>query len=411
MIPHRPADVEELGQLLRGRSPSTVAFTGSGEAPSSEVREALLAERIKPISLSAFDGIHAYEPRDLTVTVGTGMPLAELRAALAEQGQRLPPAEGTEIALPGTVGGLVAAAPAGASDHLLGPVRRHLLACRIVAFDGTASRWGRPVMKNVAGYALAALCAGSHGRLGALVEASLRTWPIPPAEAGWILDPGSDRPAGAAYGRSEGHTPVEATLELAASLASGPPRETPLPDALHWGWRPGGPAGGRLEARIGGTREAVTARGQRMQAWLAARGGRAERLEDGGGAESQSTSRPGGRSRPLREVVVRLSVPPPALPKLVACLMGVLERRTLALEAFPLSETLRCAWSREPAEAESLVRAVLAAAPTASLAVERGGPIEHAAVWAQRDPEAAGLEEELVRALAGGPRAWVADYL
>lgn len=437
MASARPTDIPELARFLRDRPEGRIAITGGGKEPSAEAAAALEAERADLLSVTAFDGLVAYEPRDLAVTVGAGMPVATLRATLAGEGQRLPPATPSGAdALPGTVGGLVSAAPPGPFDLAHGPLRRHLLACLLVSRDGTACRWGRPVMKNVAGYALPALCAGSHGRLGVLVEASLRTWPIPAAAACWSLEPaaepasGEPRPGGG-EAEADRDAPIAATLGLAVAIAAGPAGETPLPDALAWRWRSDGPAGGRLEARVEGMPEAVEAGGRRLRAWVEARGGRAERRElpdaisgpadgDSGTADGEAgTTDDSDRAvemypgRSLRRVVIRLSGAPRHLPELAHRVAPIVRDRDAALEAFPLTGTLRCAWSRDPGspEGEAVVRQLLVAAGAARVAVERGGPLEHAAAAARRDPETVALEGRILGALAGGPRTWVADYV
>lgn len=125
-------------------------------------------------------GIVEYVPEEMTVRVGAGTPVADLHAALAAHGQRTTlPERG------GTVGGAVAV---GESDiHRLGrgPVRDAVLEVRYVTAEGCLARAGGPTVKNVTGYDLCRLLVGSLGRLGALGEVVVRTWPVPPAER-WV---------------------------------------------------------------------------------------------------------------------------------------------------------------------------------------------------------------------------------
>ena len=130
----------------------------------------------------AYAGIISYEPSELVVTVRGGTPLAELEAALAEKGQCLafePPHFG-----PGaTVGGMVAAGLSGPARASVGAVRDFVLGARCINGKGEDLTFGGQVMKNVAGYDVSRLLAGSWGTLGIVTEVSLKVLPIAPAEA------------------------------------------------------------------------------------------------------------------------------------------------------------------------------------------------------------------------------------
>ena len=125
-------------------------------------------------------GISSYEPTELVVTVLAGTPLAELEAALAERGQCLP-FEPPRYATNGTVGGMVAAGLAGPARASVGPLRDFVLGASILGGSGEVLTFGGQVMKNVAGYDVARVIAGSWGVLGVLCEVSLKVLPIPPA--------------------------------------------------------------------------------------------------------------------------------------------------------------------------------------------------------------------------------------
>ena len=129
-----------------------------------------------------YHGIISYEPSELVVTVRCGTPLAELEAALAEQGQCLafePPHFG-----PGaTVGGMVAAGLSGPARASVGAVRDFVLGARLVNGRGEDLVFGGQVMKKVAGYDVSRLLAGSWGTLGIVTEVSLKVLPVAPAEA------------------------------------------------------------------------------------------------------------------------------------------------------------------------------------------------------------------------------------
>ncbi len=130
----------------------------------------------------AYAGIISYEPSELVVTARCGTPLAELEAALAEKGQCLafePPHFGAGA----TVGGMVAAGLSGPARASVGAVRDFVLGARCINGKGEDLTFGGQVMKNVAGYDVSRLLAGSWGTLGIVTEVSLKVLPVAPAEA------------------------------------------------------------------------------------------------------------------------------------------------------------------------------------------------------------------------------------
>ena len=173
-------------------------------------------------------GIVAYEPTELVITARCGTPLAELEAALGEAGQMLPfepPHFG-----PATVGGCVAAGLAGPRRAAAGGVRDYVLGVKLVTGSGDELAFGGTVMKNVAGYDVARLAAGSLGILGVITEVSLKVLPKPVAEQTLRLE--LDEPAA-----------LKQVNEWAGQ---------PLPVSAT-AWR-----GGVLHVRLSGARAAVT---------------------------------------------------------------------------------------------------------------------------------------------------------
>lgn len=134
------------------------------------------------LDTSGYRGIVAYEPTELVITARAGTPLAEIEAALREKGQMLafePPHFG-----PGaTLGGCIAAGLSGPRRPYAGAVRDFVLGVRLLDGKGAELRFGGRVMKNVAGYDVSRLMAGSLGTLGVLLEVSLKVLPIPAADA------------------------------------------------------------------------------------------------------------------------------------------------------------------------------------------------------------------------------------
>ena len=128
----------------------------------------------------AHAGIVNYEPTELVVTARAGTPLAELEAALAGQRQCLacePPDHGGA-----TVGGAVAAGLSGPRRATADSLRDFVLGVQLMDGEGRLLHFGGEVMKNVAGFDVSRLVAGSMGTLGLIVEVSLKVLPLPVAD-------------------------------------------------------------------------------------------------------------------------------------------------------------------------------------------------------------------------------------
>jgi len=139
----------------------------------------------EPLDMRPLAGVVSYEPSELVVTALAGTPLAELEALLAQHGQSLPfepPHFGKPDLSRGTVGGMVAAGLSGPARASVGAVRDYVLGVEIINGRGELLRFGGQVMKNVAGYDVSRLMAGSWGQLGVITEVSLKVLPVPPAE-------------------------------------------------------------------------------------------------------------------------------------------------------------------------------------------------------------------------------------
>jgi len=134
------------------------------------------------LDMRALSGISSYEPSELVVTARAGTRLAELEAALAECHQHLP-FEPPRFGPGGTVGGMVAAGLSGPSRAAAGGVRDHVLGATLLSGKGEVLRFGGQVMKNVAGYDVSRVLAGSMGVLGAICDVSLKVLPLPAATA------------------------------------------------------------------------------------------------------------------------------------------------------------------------------------------------------------------------------------
>jgi glycolate oxidase FAD binding subunit len=124
----------------------------------------------------AYSGIIDYEPTELVITARCGTPLAEIEAALAERNQMLafePPHFGAGA----TFGGAVAAGLSGPRRATSGAVRDFVLGTKLLDGKGEVLTFGGQVMKNVAGYDVSRLLAGSLGTLGLMLELSVKVLP------------------------------------------------------------------------------------------------------------------------------------------------------------------------------------------------------------------------------------------
>jgi glycolate oxidase FAD binding subunit len=128
------------------------------------------------LDVSVLAGISSYEPTELVVTARAGTPLALLEATLAERGQWLP-FEPPRFGAAATVGGMVAAGLAGPGRAAAGGVRDYVLGATLLSGRGELLNFGGQVMKNVAGYDVSRLLAGSMGVLGVICEVSLKVLP------------------------------------------------------------------------------------------------------------------------------------------------------------------------------------------------------------------------------------------
>jgi len=122
-------------------------------------------------------GVLAYDPAELTVTVGAGIGVGELDTVLAASGQEcvLDPRDPARA----TVGGTIAAGLSGPRRLRYGPIRDRVLEVRFVTADGRLVKGGGPTVKNVSGFDLPRLLVGSLGTIGVITQVTLRCQPRP----------------------------------------------------------------------------------------------------------------------------------------------------------------------------------------------------------------------------------------
>jgi glycolate oxidase FAD binding subunit len=168
------------------RLSNTVSLSPGVEASRAPDAEACLEADVE-LSTAGLDRIVEHNAGDLTAILQAGVPLARAQEAFAAEGQMLaldPPDPGGA-----TIGGIVASADSGPLRHRYGGVRDLVIGITVALSDGTIARSGGKVIKNVAGYDLAKLVAGSWGTLGVILEVAVRLHPIPRARATAVLEP------------------------------------------------------------------------------------------------------------------------------------------------------------------------------------------------------------------------------
>ena len=165
-----------IGQVKTAHESATPLRTrGAG---SKDFYGGMLAGEL--LDVAGYRGIVAYEPTELYVTAKCGTPLCEIEAALSAQAQMLafepPHFSGA------TLGGCVASGLAGPRRQQAGGVRDFVLGVKLIDGSGQVLDFGGQVMKNVAGYDVSRLIAGSMGTLGVIAEVTLKVLPKPVAE-------------------------------------------------------------------------------------------------------------------------------------------------------------------------------------------------------------------------------------
>jgi glycolate oxidase FAD binding subunit len=223
-----------------------------------------------------------HEAGDLVASVEAGVTLDQLAEILAGAGQRLaldPPAT-KPTGQAGTVGGVLATGVAGPLRLRYGSGRDLLIGLTIVRADGTVARSGGKVVKNVAGYDLGKLFAGSRGTLGLITEATFRLHPIPQA---------------AAYVSTECGSPQACETLLTAALSS---EIAPVAAEISW---PRASAPISLGVAIEGDPAGVAQRATRLTELLDTEAGPGEKGSQGPAASVSDSPPPWWRSGPATQ--------------------------------------------------------------------------------------------------------------
>ena len=181
----RPANIDEMAAAIREHSAAgrTVRPRGGGTKLGWGALPRERAADPTDLDTRGLSRVVEHNEGDFTAVVEAGMPLVAAQAAFARAGQMLaidPPLGEGDAA---TIGGVLATNDTGPMRHRYGGMRDLVLGIAVVLSDGTVSKSGGKVIKNVAGYDLAKLFTGSFGTLGVVARVALRLHPALPATA------------------------------------------------------------------------------------------------------------------------------------------------------------------------------------------------------------------------------------
>lgn len=163
--------LEQVNQALENATPLRIQGSNSkaflGRTTAGEI-----------LDTRSHQGIVSYDPTELVITARCGTPLSQLTQVL-DAAQQMLPCEPPSFGDGATVGGMIACGLSGPRRPWSGSVRDFVLGTRVITGQGKLLRFGGEVMKNVAGYDLSRLMAGSYGSLGLITEVSLKVLPKP----------------------------------------------------------------------------------------------------------------------------------------------------------------------------------------------------------------------------------------
>src|SRR3984957_18844431 len=229
-----PASTQEAAALLRAAAAAGLAVVPRGAGTG-------LGWGLPPsacdlvVDLSAMDQVVDHAAGELVARVQAGATFGGVASVLAKAGQEL----ALDVPAEATIGGVVATGTAGPRRLRYGSPRDLLIGVTAVRADGVIAHAGGKVVKNVAGYDIGKLLAGSQGTLALITEATFRLHPLPEAVAYVTAECGPAERGAAA-----------AALQAAAASAL-------VPSAAELDWPPGSPQSPRA-LRVGGLVEGTS---------------------------------------------------------------------------------------------------------------------------------------------------------
>src|SRR5437763_4649548 len=231
-----PSSTAEVSALLREAAAAGLAVVPRG-AGTGLAWGAPPARCDLVVDLRSMDQVVEHEAGDLVARVQAGATIGQLAVAFGSAGQQL----ALDVPAEATVGGVVATGTAGPRRFRYGAPRDLLIGITVVRADGVVAHAGGKVVKNVAGYDLGKLFAGSQGTLGVITEAAFLLHPLPAAVAWVTAEFGPAERAGAvtAAAAAAGSLPVPSAVALDRPGAAKPP---PRVRELRGGTRQGGGA-------------------------------------------------------------------------------------------------------------------------------------------------------------------------
>jgi glycolate oxidase FAD binding subunit len=186
----RVRDAKDVEEVVRAAIASEQPLEIIGHGSKRSIGHAMATNAV--LDVSALNAVTSYEPNELIVTLQAGAPLADVLSLIDAKNQQFAfepmntaPLLGTPAL--GTIGGMIAAGLAGPRRIKAGGARDHLLGAHAVSGFGDSFKTGGKVVKNVTGYDLCKLLAGSWGTLSVMTEVTLKVMPKPEAERTLLL--------------------------------------------------------------------------------------------------------------------------------------------------------------------------------------------------------------------------------
>jgi glycolate oxidase FAD binding subunit len=178
-------DAADVEQVVRSALASEQPLEIIGHGSKRLIGQPMATNAL--LDLSALHAVKAYEPNELIITVEAGAPLADVLSLIDSKNQQFafePVNTSLLLGTPdiGTIGGMIGAGLAGPRRIKAGGARDHLLGAHAVSGFGDSFKAGGKVVKNVTGYDLCKLLAGSWGTLAVMTEVTLKVMPRPESE-------------------------------------------------------------------------------------------------------------------------------------------------------------------------------------------------------------------------------------